>query len=153
MPRPVLPALLPAVLTLAVAPAFALPWDGTYRPSPDADCARVGEEGGALRIAEGALHGIEATCEMTAPVDIVDMEATIYTMDCTGEGERWTERAIFMKAAEGDAIFVIWNGYAFRYERCPAEETAAGTGDETAAEGADNGAERGDGASGDEPEG
>jgi hypothetical protein len=140
MPRPALSALLPVALTLSAAPVFALPWDGTYRLSPEADCARVGQEGGALRIAEGALHGVEATCEMTAPVDIVDMEATIYTMDCAGEGERWTERAILMEAAEGDAIFVIWNGYAFRYERCPAGEGAEVAADEAAEEPAPEGA-------------
>jgi hypothetical protein len=26
---------------------------------------------------------------------------------------------MLMEAAEGDGIFVLWRGYAFRYDRCP----------------------------------
>ena len=132
MRRPTLAALL----CLLAAPALALPWDGTYRLSEGADCARVGEEGGALRIAEGVFEGVGATCAMTAPVDVVDMDATLYTMECEGEGGEWVERAMVMRAAEGDAILVVWDGYAFRYDRCPAAGEAPpeeGPGDAPAA--------------------
>ena len=127
------PFLLAAVLPQAAA---ALPWDGTYRTSADADCA---EEGGSLRIGEGVLHGIDSTCRMTDPVDVLDLDATLYVMQCEGEGQAWSERAMLMAAAEGDAIFLAWRGYVFRYDRCPApEETsaeAAGSGDATAPDG------------------
>ncbi|WP_243730874.1 hypothetical protein [Rubellimicrobium sp. CFH 75288] len=121
-----LPCLGLVALLAGAAGAAALPWDGTYRPTLGADCSRIGEEGGAVRIAEGEFHGIGAVCEMTNPVDVLDMDATLYVMECEGGGETWTERAMLMRAAEGDAVFVIWNGYAFRYERCPdpAEEAA-----------------------------
>ncbi len=123
--------MLRHVLLAAVLPqaAAALPWDGTYRASADADCA---EEGGSLRIGEGVLHGIDSTCRMTDPVDVLDLDATLYVMQCEGEGQTWDERAMLMKAAEGDAIFLAWRGYVFRYDRCPepegasAEETPAG---------------------------
>ena len=117
---PVLALLL--AMPLAVQ---ALPWDGTYRLSEGADCDRVGEEGGALRIGGGVFEGVGATCRMTEPVDVLDLDATIYVLDCDGEGETWSERAMFMRAAEGDAIFVLWRGYAFRYERCPMPDGAA----------------------------
>jgi hypothetical protein len=26
---------------------------------------------------------------------------------------------MLMKAAQGDGIFILWRGYAFRYDRCP----------------------------------
>lgn len=124
--------LRPLLLAALLAPslAAALPWDGTYRLSEDADCDRVGEEGGALRIAEGVLHGVELTCQMTEPVDVLNLDATLYTLDCEGEGQSWTERAMLMKAAEGDAIYVAWRGYVFRYDRCPSPD---GTGAEEAA--------------------
>jgi hypothetical protein len=111
------PLLLAAILIPQAA--LALPWDGTYRLSEEADCDRVGEEGGALRIAEGVLRGVDSTCRMTEPVDVLDLDATLYEMACEGEGQSWTERAMLMRAAEGEAIFLAWRGYVFRYDRCP----------------------------------
>ena len=117
-------SLLAAALLAAPVAARALPWDGTYRLSKDADCDRVGEEGGALRIEEGVLTGVGSTCRMTEPVDVLDLGATLYMMQCEGEGQEWTERAMVMNTAEEDGIFLIWRGYAFRYDRCPAPEGA-----------------------------
>jgi hypothetical protein len=110
-----------AALALLAGPATAqdLPWDGTYRLSEGADCERVGEEGGALRIEDGVLTGVESICRMTDPVDVLDLDATLYDLECRGEGQTWSERAMLMEAAEGDGIFILWRGYAFRYERCP----------------------------------
>ncbi len=118
-------SLLLAAVLAAPSGVLALPWDGTYRLSEDADCDRVGEEGGALRIGEGVLTGVESTCRMSEPVDVLDLDATLYTLDCEGEGESWTERVMLMKAAEGDAIFILWRGYAFRYDRCDGEAPEA----------------------------
>lgn len=144
--------LTPLLLGLA-APAAALPWDGTYLLSEEGDCAQVGEEGGALRIEEGVLTGVDSSCRMTDPVDVLDLDATLYVMECEGEGQSWTERAMLMRPAEDDGIFLLWRGYAFRYARCPAAEGAgeeagavpAEAGDGTAAEGAEQAAEAGEG--------
>lgn len=118
-----------AVLTLTVAPVMALagPYDGTYKQAANADCGLVGVDGGSLRIADGIFYGVESQCRMTRPVNVVDMEATLYTMQCTGEGTVWTERAMLMKPAGSgeagtpDGLIMVWNGYAFVYEGCPAE--------------------------------
>jgi len=115
-------AVLAAAALAGPAWAETLPWDGTYRLSEGADCDRVGEEGGALRIGEGVLTGVESSCRMTDPVDVLDLDATLYELECQGEGQSWTERAMLMKAAQGDGIFILWRGYAFRYDRCPAPE-------------------------------
>jgi len=108
------------VLALSLVPGLALatPYDGTYRQNANADCALVGVDGGALRIEDGIFYGVESECRMTRPVNVVNMNATLYTMECSGEGARWTERAMVMEAAEGDGIIMVWDGYAFRYERC-----------------------------------
>lgn len=134
MARTVLAALLLAVPGLAAA----LPWDGTYRLSKGADCDRVGEDGGALRIEGGVLTGVDSSCRMTQPVDVLDLGATLYVMECEGEGQSWSERAMLMEAAEGDGIFLLWRGYAFRYDRCPGP---GGEGRAPAGEGAPPGAE------------
>jgi len=52
---------------------------------------------------------------------VVDMDATLYTMQCSGDGQSWTERAMLMQNAEDDGIMMIWDGYAFVYSRCPNE--------------------------------
>lgn len=107
-------------LTLLPGLAFATPYDGTYRQNANADCGLVGVDGGALKIEDGIFYGVESQCRMTRPVNVVDMDATLYTMVCSGEGTSWTERAMVMDAAEGDGIIMVWNGYAFRYESCVA---------------------------------
>lgn len=110
-----------AAVVLALLPAVAAagPFDGTYRQVANADCALVGVDGGALRIADGIFYGVGVECRMTRPVNVLDMDASLYTMECSGEDEVWTERAMVMNAAEGDGIIMVWDGYAFRYERCP----------------------------------
>ena len=112
------------ILALAFLPvlASASPYDGVYRQAANADCGLIGVDGGAIEIADGIFHGVESQCRMTRPVNVIDMDATLYTMVCSGEGTVWTERAMMMKAAgeEGD-LLMVWNGYAFRYARCPEE--------------------------------
>lgn len=110
-----------AVILLVLLPgmAFSGPWDGTYRQAANAECGLVGVDGGALRIAEGVFTGVGMTCAMTRPVNVLDMDATLYTMECAGESQSWTERAMMMQDAQSDGIIMVWNGYAFRYDRCP----------------------------------
>ena len=94
------------------------PYDGVYKQTANAECSQVGADGGSLRISEGIFYGVEVECRMTKPVDINDMDATIYTMECSGEGALWSERAIVMADAEDKGIYMIWDGFAFRYDRC-----------------------------------
>jgi len=47
------------------------------------------------------------------------MDATLYTMECSGGGDVWSERSMIMDGPGDGSIFVIWNGYVFRYSRCP----------------------------------
>jgi hypothetical protein len=107
-----------AILALLPTLAFAGPYDGTYKQVANADCANVGVDGGALKIEDGIFYGVEVECRMTKPVDVVQMDATLYTMECSGEDQVWTERAMLMDAAEDDGIIMTWNGYAFAYSRC-----------------------------------
>lgn len=96
-------------------------WDGLYRIEPEADCDRVGEDGGAIQIEGDTFTGVDSSCEMTDPVDVRGLDAQLFTMVCEGEGTAWEERMMAMTAAEGDAVYLLWDGFAFRYERCPAE--------------------------------
>lgn len=111
---------LAAVLALLPVAVAAGPFDGVYRQAANADCANIGVDGGALRIEEGIFYGVDVECRMTQPVDVLQMNATLYTMQCTGDDSIWSERAMLMDSAETDGIIMIWNGYVFAYERCEA---------------------------------
>lgn len=102
--------------------AFAGPYDGTYKQTSNSECSLVGIDGGSLKVAESIFYGVEMQCRMTNPVDINDMNATIYDMECSGSGQTWSERAIIMQDAETPGIIMVWNGYAFRYDRCGEDE-------------------------------
>ncbi|MCB5198812.1 hypothetical protein SAMN05428995_10778 [Loktanella sp. DSM 29012] len=117
-------------LSLMASPVFAGPYDGTYKQTANSECALVGVDGGAVRIAEGIFYGVEAECRMSDPVNVLDMDALLYTMQCSGEDQQFTERAMVMDKAEDDGIIMVWNGYAFVYDRCNPDPFAAATQDE-----------------------
>ncbi|RVT87331.1 hypothetical protein DXV76_04410 [Rhodobacteraceae bacterium CCMM004] len=112
-------------LAALAAPAAAGPFDGLWRPSPTADCTRVGGDGGALKIEGDSFTGAESTCDLTLPVNVRDMNAVLYDMRCTGEGDEWTQRVLLMTAADGGLIMLL-NGFAFKYDACGADP-AVGT--------------------------
>ncbi|WP_249138923.1 hypothetical protein [Actibacterium sp. MT2.3-13A] len=117
------PAIL-AVLGALAAPGFAGGFDGVYKQGPAWDCGLVGVDGGALMVRDGIFHGVEMQCRMENPVSVRGMDAVLYDMACSGEGSAWTARALFMTAADGGLI-MVWNGYAFQYDRCPDPNPAA----------------------------
>lgn len=111
-----LPATAAAIaVTMPVAAQTA--FDGVYRQGLGADCAAIGQDGGALQIEDGVFTGVESQCRMTNPVDVRGMEAVLYDMACSGEGSAWSARAMFMLAADGGLI-LVWDGFAFKYDRC-----------------------------------
>lgn len=113
---------LAIAFVLAPALVAATPYDGTYRQNANAECALIGVDGGALKIEDGIFYGVEMECRMTRPVQVVNMDATLYTMRCSGADQIWTERMMVMNDAEGEGgIIMLWDGYAFRYSRCADE--------------------------------
>lgn len=112
-----LPAMFGAVALFPLVLA-ASPFDGVYRQTANAECALVGVDGGSIKIEDDIFYGVEVQCRLTNPVEIEDMNAMLYDMACTGEGSTWEERAILMQDAQKPGILMIWDGYAFRYDRC-----------------------------------
>jgi len=106
--------------------AIATPYDGIYRPFEGASCDVIGQDGGAIEIKDGIFIGVEVQCRMTRPVNVVDMDATLYTMQCSGEGQAWTERAMVMRHANDTDVIMLWDGYAFVNEACeqPSSQTS-----------------------------
>ncbi len=112
--------LLGLALACAATPALALEVEGRYRASPEAQCDAGDGSEGFLRIEGGVFYGLSGECKMLNPVNVRGMNAQLFDMECEGANPnfQWTERALFMEGAEGGLI-LAWNGYAFRYERCP----------------------------------
>lgn len=120
-------SLVTAALILGPSALAAqdLSFDGLWRSNPNAACSAENGSGTALRIEDEVLYGVENECRMTSPVNVRDMEAVLYDMECEGEGGSFTERAMFLRAADG-GLYLVWNGYAFKYESC-GEDPAVGT--------------------------
>ncbi|MFZ3582066.1 hypothetical protein ACOI1H_07850 [Loktanella sp. DJP18] len=105
---------------LCATATMAGPYDGTYRQAANAECALVGIDGGSVKIEDDIFYGVEVECRMANPVNVLDMDALLYTMQCSGDDTVFSERAMLMNKAQDDGIIMVWDGYAFVYDRCPA---------------------------------
>lgn len=103
----------------------SLDFSGLWRSNPTSQCTYTGGDGSALKIEDNTLFGVENRCTMSNPVNVTDMQAQLFNMDCTGEGQRFEGRAMFMRASDG-GLYLIWDGIAFKYESCE-EDAAVGT--------------------------
>ncbi|TRD22608.1 hypothetical protein FEV53_04115 [Palleronia caenipelagi] len=116
---------------MAAAPAFAQEvnvsvFEGLWRASPTQQCVyEANSLESALRIADSRIDGVDTTCRMTNPFDVRDMDAVLFDLVCESVEGEFTERAMFVQAADGGLI-VVWSGYAYKYERCDAD-AAEGT--------------------------
>ncbi|MCP5073753.1 MAG: hypothetical protein GY947_10730 [Rhodobacteraceae bacterium] len=114
--------LAATVIFLLAIPTTLLagPYDGVYRPdqlwAENWDCKSIGMDGGALAIKEGMFHGVENSCELTNPVKIRGMSATLYDAVCQGEGESYSYRLMLLKTEKGVAF--VKDGVVSSLVRC-----------------------------------
>ena len=106
-----------ALLTPLAAHAQDVTFDGLWRADPATPCIHTGEEGSALKVEDGTLYGTPTTCRMSEPVNVTDMQAVLYNMECETDEDTFDGRAMFMNAADG-GLLLIWDGYAFKYDAC-----------------------------------
>ena len=92
-------------------------FDGTYRQDATATCTGFGEPGGALRIEDEIFYGSGAQCEMADPVEIRDMDATLFDFICERDDAIWASR-FFLSLSDDDGLIVVSDGFAFKYDRC-----------------------------------
>ncbi len=109
---------LACALVAIGAPALAL--DGLYRPDFDWaaewDCKAVGMDGGAVELRGTEFIGVENFCELTNPVTVRGMGATLYDAVCDAEGMQETRRMMVHRTFQGMAI--LTDGVAANFVRC-----------------------------------
>lgn len=110
-------ALFALVALASPALADPTPYDGYYRQSVTDACEIQQAGGGAIKIEDGTFFGAESRCQMENPVDVREMNATLYDMACTSAEAEWQTRAFFGEAA-GGGLLIVLDGYAFRYDAC-----------------------------------
>jgi len=100
-------------MPVAAEPAL----DGVYRPAGSTwDCVSVGSDGGALAIRDGVFYGVESACTLTRPTPVNGMNALLFDADCSGEGESYSFRVMFLALQDGLAM--IQDGAVTELERC-----------------------------------
>ncbi len=105
--------------TLALAcPALAGPYDGKYRYNDSWNCRDVGSDGGAIRIGKGTFEGVENHCTMSEPVAVRGLDATLYDLNCSGEGKTWRNRIMLMRQDDG-TLLIVSEGVSHVWNRCP----------------------------------
>lgn len=110
------------ITVLALFPTFlsAGEYDGLYHPAGQrgwlCDEPSLGSDGGALAIRDGKLIGVENVCEMSNPVNVRDMDAVLYDLECMSEGESTSERLLVARSDTG--VIVLRNGFAAEWRTC-----------------------------------
>lgn len=75
------------------------------------------DENFAFHIEAGVLQGLESSCDMQNPVAVRGMSAILFDMQCSGEGETWNSRALFMLNGQ-DQLIYVQDGSAQIMSRC-----------------------------------
>jgi hypothetical protein len=109
--------MIATTIALIATIANASQFDGKYRLNQHWDCKIVGMDGGAIRISGTKFEEVESSCSMTRPTKVRDMDAVLYDLNCSGEGETWSERVMIMKQQNGIAI--IRRGSVGEWQLCP----------------------------------
>lgn len=105
-------------MTVAPATAQMTPTDGDWTRGDPARCEfGIDSPDLAIRIRDGVLHGLESACDLTNPVPVRDMDATLYDMTCQGEGESWSYR-LFAAINNDGTLTLIQNGWTSVMQRC-----------------------------------
>jgi len=106
-------------LMLSMTDVAAGQYDGLYYPegmNSTCDPNMIGSDGGPLLIQNGGIQGVESFCRLKNPTTVRGMNATLFDEECSGEGETWSSRTMFMWSDQG--LYKIGDGFTVHYLRC-----------------------------------
>lgn len=106
---------------MAAGAAQAGPFDGTYIPRGKGgsfwNCVYNGQEGGAIWIEDNWYHPIEdPVCRLTNPVQVRDMPAVLFDLECGDDNKAGNERVMFVRRPGG--MFEVRSGWMVDWEKC-----------------------------------
>ena len=108
-------------LALAAPALAAEPWEGIWAAEKDwcqyAD--RIGwHDPAPIRITTSQIAGLENVCDVTRITKIGQMQAWIVDMACSGEGDRYDAREMFLITHDDLLLRYTIDGFAIELHRC-----------------------------------
>ncbi|MCB1390086.1 MAG: hypothetical protein KDK12_13235 [Rhodobacteraceae bacterium] len=97
-------ALAIALLLLAPAARAQSLYDGAWTFLGIASCNPASDA--VVRIQGNRMRYWESGCELSNPVPVNGLDATLYDARCSGEGEEWQTRMMLMLTPEGTLLHV-----------------------------------------------
>ena len=89
--------------------------DGTYEVG---GCSDAAQDDSRVTIDGDTVTFWESTCVASNAVNVRDMGgAQLFDMICSGEGEAWTRRMMFL-SGPNDRMVIVQPGFATTYTRC-----------------------------------
>ncbi len=108
-------AILASLLAL---PAGAQVYTGAYALAELGAQACAPNSDARIEVQSDRILYYESMCLLLDPQPLQGMGgAVLYRLQCTGEGETWTDAAILMQA-EGGGLYSIRAGRVFEYQPC-----------------------------------
>lgn len=108
---------LSLLLICGAVPAAAQVFTGRYLPvdAPISEFTQPSDR--ALEVRETELQYWESTCQLLDGQLLPGLDgAVLYQLQCTGEGETWSDAAILMPTDAG--MYTIRSGFVLEYRRC-----------------------------------
>ena len=108
-------SVLSIVITLFAVPATADAIQGSWATNPE-HCTGIYPET-RVKIAGNKIKFIETTCTLANPTNLRGMpDAKLYDLNCSGEGETWSERTLI--GISGGNLLIYNQGLARTYPPC-----------------------------------
>lgn len=82
------------------------------------DCVTLGMDGGAVGIQGATLHGVENACTLENAFPIPGMDAMMFDLTCTGEGQTYDGGKVILVPTE-TGLGLVRDGFVNTWQRCP----------------------------------
>jgi len=82
------------------------------------DCTTLGMDGGAVGVQGTTLHGVENACNLENAFPIPGMDAMMFDLTCTGEGQTYDGGKVILVPTE-TGLGLVRDGFVNTWQLCP----------------------------------
>jgi len=110
------------VVGLFATPTLAAePWEGIW--AAEKDWCQYADDIGShdpapVKITPSRLSGLETACDITRVKRIDQLQAWIIDMACSGEGQQYDDRELFLITRDALLLRYTMDGFAIQMHRC-----------------------------------